>query len=97
MLLTSDTNAQSTRDTTITFKVSGDCAMCKERIEKAAQIKGVSVAIWNADTKLLSLTYDPSKTTPEKVLKKIAVAGHDTEVKKADDAVYKSVETVFLL
>ena len=34
-------NNPLTNDITTSFKVSGACSMCKERIEKAAKIKGV--------------------------------------------------------
>lgn len=60
-----------TKDTTITFKVYGECGQCKKRIEDAAQVKGVSSAKWNVETKILSLTYNPSKTTIEKVQEKL--------------------------
>jgi hypothetical protein len=49
------------------FKVDGECAQCKKRIEDAARDKGVSAAKWNVETKLLTLTFDPAKTTAEKV------------------------------
>ena len=83
--------AQSRKDSTVTFKVFGACELCKERIEKAAKGKGVSAAEWNVDTKILSLTFDPSRTTLEKVHNRIAGVGHDTYVKKADDAVYNAL------
>lgn len=33
------------------FKVSGNCNMCKERIEKAVKIDEVKFARWNKNTK----------------------------------------------
>jgi copper chaperone CopZ len=73
---------------TETFKVWGNCEMCKARIEKAAKLDGVSKAEWSDKTKVLTLVYDPSKTKSDDVLKKIAAAGHDTEKFKADDKTY---------
>jgi copper chaperone CopZ len=73
---------------TETFKVWGNCEMCKARIEKAAKLDGVSKAEWSDKTKVLTLVYDPSKVTSDKILKNIAAAGHDTEMFKADDEVY---------
>jgi copper chaperone CopZ len=73
---------------TETFKVSGNCGMCKTRIEKAAKIEGVSKAEWNDETKMLTLVYDPAKVKTDDVLKKIAAAGHDTGKFKANDKVY---------
>jgi len=75
-------------DSLVTFKVYGNCEMCKNRIEKAAKGKGVKSAIWDVDTKKISLDYDFSVTSPEKVQERIADAGHDTELKKAKDRVY---------
>ena len=78
-------------DSIVTFKVYGNCEMCKNRIEKAAKGKGIKSAIWDVDTKLLSLDYDPSITSPEKVQERIADAGHDTQLKKAKDLVYNEL------
>ncbi len=90
IFLTLTSSAQS--DTTITLKVSGVCAaMCKPRIEEAAKGKGVKSAVWNVDTKLLSLVYEPSKTTINKIQERILDAGHDVENKKANDAVYNAL------
>lgn len=73
---------------TETFKVRGNCEMCKARIEKAAMLDGVSKAEWSSKTKVLTIEYDPSKAKSDDVIKSIAAAGHDTEKFKADDSVY---------
>jgi len=78
-------------DTIVTFKVYGACDICKLRIETAAKGKGVTSAIWNVDTKMLTLAYDPLKTTSEKVQNRIVEAGHDVDNKKANDAVYNAL------
>jgi outer membrane receptor for ferrienterochelin and colicins len=76
----------------ITFKVYGACAgQCKPRIETAAKGKAVRSAVWNADTKMLSLVYDSSKTTLEKIQNRIVAVGHDLEDRKAKDAVYNAL------
>ena len=79
------------KDSIVSFKVQGICEMCKHRIEEVAKGKGVSTANWDVDTKILSLVYEPSATTLEKVHKRIAAAGHDTEMEKANDAVYNDL------
>jgi periplasmic mercuric ion binding protein len=81
-------NQNSTSTKTETFKVKGNCGMCKTRIEKAAKIEGVSKADWDSDTKMLTLTYDPSKVKSDDVLKKIADVGYDSDKFKADDKIY---------
>ncbi len=73
------------------IKVSGNCGMCKERIEAAAKVDGVTSARWNKDTKMLTLAYNPTVVKSEEVQKKIAAVGHDTEKFKADDKVYSKL------
>jgi Cation transport ATPase len=76
---------------TVTIKVWGNCDLCKERIEKAAKIDGVSKAEWNVDTKKLTLIYNPSKVNSDDVQKRIAAVGHDTEKYKASDKAYSNL------
>ena len=76
---------------TASIKVNGKCESCKARIEKAAQIKGVSKADWNMNSKVLTLVYDPAVVSTDDVQRKIAGVGHDTEKYKADDKVYDSL------
>ena len=88
-------NAQSkntgSADSTIRFKVFGNCEMCKERIEEAAKGKGVQSAEWNQDTKILTLTVDPFNISLDKIQARIVAAGHDLENKKAKDIIYKEL------
>ncbi|MCW3464194.1 heavy-metal-associated domain-containing protein [Chitinophaga nivalis] len=77
---------------TDSFKVAGNCNMCKKRIEKAATaIPGVKQAVWDVNTKMMTVTYDAAKTAPAAVQKQVAAAGHDTEKAKAADAVYSQL------
>lgn len=66
---------------TQTIKVYGECDMCKKRIENAAgRIEGIRSAIWNADTKMLTIKYSVFKMeAAENVQKAIASVGYDTE------------------
>lgn len=89
-------NKPLTNDTTISFKVSGACSMCKDRIEKAAKIKGVKSAVWDEISHKLSLIYDPQKASLSKIENRIVAAGHDLENKKADDAVYSKLPSCCL-
>ena len=82
---------QSTPSKTETIKVHGECGMCKSRIQKALKLEGISAAAWDADTKLLTVTYDPGKVTNDDIQKKVAAVGHDTEKYKADDKVYNKL------
>lgn len=79
------------QEKTDTFKVYGNCGMCKKRIEKAAKNEAVSSAVWNVDTKIMTITYDAAKISNDDIQKKIAAVGHDTEKFRADDKVYEKL------
>jgi copper chaperone CopZ len=74
-----------------TIKVSGNCETCKSRIEKAAKLNGVTQAIWNDKTKVLTLAYDPEAVTSDEIQKSIAAVGHDTPKYKATSKVYNAL------
>lgn len=82
---------QSTTDSSISFKVFGSCEMCKSRIETVAKGKGVKNAVWDLGSKMLTLTYNPSKTHIAKIQKRIVLAGHDLENQQADNKVYEAL------
>lgn len=79
------------QDSTVSFPVSGACGMCKERIEKAAKDAKAAKADWNMKTGVLTIRFDPAKTTQDQIQKKIAEVGHDNGDYKADDEVYKNL------
>lgn len=70
------------------IKVSGSCDMCKERIEKAANINGVKKAEWNEDTHILSVVFAPEKNNLDAIRQSIANAGYDTDKIKAKNDDY---------
>ncbi len=77
------------KKTKLSFEVTGNCEMCKKRIEKATfSVKGVKVANWDIPSNIISIIHDPSKAPVEMIQKAIARTGHDTPLEKADDAVY---------
>ncbi len=78
----------SAKVVTANLKVYGNCGMCKSRIEKALDTKGVKQAKWNPTTKNLEVVYVPSKITERKIQELVSAVGHDTDSTKASDAVY---------
>lgn len=76
-----------------TFEVNGNCEnMCKPTIEKAAQrVPGVVSAKWNVKTHQLSLVYNDTQTSPEKVQKAIAARGYDAGKVRATNAAYNNL------
>ena len=54
--------------------VKGLCGMCKQRIETTAKKSGAKTAQWNAETQELEVTFVPSKTSMDAILKSVAAA-----------------------
>jgi multimeric flavodoxin WrbA len=74
------------------IRVAGNCEMCQARIEKAAlNHQGVFNALWNKETKMLTVGYDDSTTSPEAIEKAIAMIGHDTEHHRAHEETYNNL------
>jgi mercuric ion binding protein len=87
------TNTKSSVQTkTETFKVWGKCEMCKTRIEKAVKSEGATSADWNIKTAMLTVVFDPSRTSIDGMQKKLALVGHDTEKYKATDEAYGKLD-----
>lgn len=76
---------------TIEFHVDGLCEMCKERIEKAVDLKGVKYAEYDVDSKQMEVTFSTKKITEMEIHRAIADIGHDTEKIKASDEAYNSL------
>lgn len=86
------TNAAGTKHIeTISFKVSGNCEMCKERIEEALDVKGVKKADWNMETGMVTIVFDPHTIEEDQLHQLIAKAGYDTEKVKAEEKAYKEL------
>lgn len=74
------------------IEVSGNCEMCKKRIEKAAySVKGVKSAQWHADHKDIHLVIDENKTSIDQIHQAIANVGHDTDKVRAKDEDYEKL------
>jgi copper chaperone CopZ len=82
--------AQSTVLTT-TVLVKGNCGECKERIENAADIKGVKTSSWSEKTKVLTITFDSKKVSLEQIEQAIANAGHEVDKMPANDKAYNAL------
>lgn len=85
-------SAQKKSIKTETFKVSGTCEQCKNRIEKTLSGFGTYKAGWNVETNMLTVSYDSTKLSKSKIQQKLALAGHDTEEFQAEESTYKSLQ-----
>ena len=74
-----------------TFKISGNCGMCKSRIEKSLKISEVKFAKWDKTTKMVTVAYIANKISLDSLQHRVASVGHDTEKFKASDAAYNSL------
>ena len=75
-------------ETTEGIPVSGNCEMCKKKIETAARKAGAGEANWDVEKKILTISFNSSSTNAAKIQQGIAAAGYDTRDVKADDKAY---------
>lgn len=83
-------DGQNKNAITETYKVLGNCDMCKKTIESAAAKKGSRVE-WNETKKELKVSYDPKKTNADEILKQVAYAGYDNEKYLAPQTAYSKL------
>ena len=83
--------AQKTKNTTANFWVAGACGMCENTIEKAVDVKGVVAYDYDLTAHRLTITFNPTKITLDKIHALINAAGYDTEKSNATDEQYSRV------
>lgn len=77
---------------TVKIKVSSQCGMCKDRIEKElAFTKGVTAAVLNLETHEVEVTFKTSKTTADNIREVITKVGYDADDKKANEEAYSKL------
>lgn len=91
LLLFTAVNAQIKNATTEHIKIYGNCQMCEATIERAGNVKNVAQVDWNKDTTMASITFDASKTNQDEILKRIALAGYDSDKFLAPDDAYSKL------
>ena len=75
--------------TDLSFGVRGNCGMCKNTIEKAANsVEGVTAANWDKDKKKIDVSFDSSKTDAMAIHNAIAASGYDTEKVAGNEEAY---------
>lgn len=84
-------NAQIRNSKTETMKIYGNCGMCKTTIEKAGNAKKVANVNWNIETNMATIAYDTTKTNLDEILKRVALAGYDSDKFLAPDDVYSNL------
>jgi len=87
----SSCNAQIKNAKTEIVKIYGNCEMCEKTIETAGNVKKVANVEWNKDSKMATITYNSIKTNQDEILKRIALAGYDSDKFLAPDDVYSKL------
>ncbi|WP_044402986.1 heavy-metal-associated domain-containing protein [Lacinutrix sp. Hel_I_90] len=78
--------------TEVSFGVRGNCGMCKNTIEKAANgVEGVASATWDVDKKKIDVSFDDSKTDAMAIHNAIAASGYDTSKVSGNEAAYENL------
>ena len=82
---------QTKNEKTEPVKIYGNCGMCKSTIEKAGNMKNLSNLVWDKETKMATISYDSLKTSKEDILKRIALAGYDSDMFLAPNDTYSNL------
>lgn len=77
----------------VKIKTSAICKMCKATIERQlAFTKGVESANLDVASKVVTVTYNPKKTSLEKIKKSITESGYDADELPAEAKAYDKLE-----
>ena len=84
---------------TVTIKTNIYCDHCKEcescggKIEKDLGFdKGIKLVKLDEKAMTITVTYNPEKTSPEVIRKKISAYGYDADEIKAEQAAYENLD-----
>ena len=72
------------KNITTQFEVRGNCEMCKEKIEETLDVRGISYATWDTETKMLTVRFNDKKVSLYDIHKMISNVGYSTEKIPAD-------------
>lgn len=77
---------------TDTFKVYGNCEMCKKTIETALDTEGIYYSNWNKDSKIIKVKFDSTMYSVDQIHVLISNAGYDTETTRATEEAYMRLD-----
>jgi copper chaperone CopZ len=84
-------SAQIKNSKSANVKILGNCGMCESNIEKAGNLNKIAKVDWDKDTQMAAITFDSKQTTQDEILKRIALAGYDSEFFLAPDDAYNNL------
>jgi periplasmic mercuric ion binding protein len=86
------TEKKAANETTDIFVVYGNCGICKKTIEGSLNnVDGISSAIWDVETKVMTVKYDNEAIKLDDIKKKIADVGYDSDKFRAKDETYNNL------
>ncbi len=92
LFITTTVKAQDATTAELKVMTSAVCDECKTTIEKALAFeKGVKKSNLDVKSKIVTVTYNPKKTNPEKIRLAISNAGYDADDVKANLKAYKKL------
>ncbi len=75
-----------------TFKVYGNCGMCKTIIEASlADVTSVYWSDWDIETKEITVKFNSNLITLEQIKEYIAAVGYDSNTHRAENEVYENL------
>lgn len=80
------------KNITSKIQVKAQCDMCKEKIEKAMDMPGVSYAKWDQASQMLTVKYNDAKITEDKIHQTIANLGYATSKMEANTTAQKNLD-----
>lgn len=81
------------KNAVIRIKTSATCDMCKTTIEHyLAFEKGIKRSELDVSTKIVTVTYNPRKTTPDAIRIAVTKSGYDADTLKADPKAFARLE-----
>ena len=92
VMSTKTIKAQDATTAELKIKTSAVCDMCKETIEKyVAFEKGIKKSTLDVESKILTVIYNPTKITPERIRLAVSKSGYDADEVPADPKAYKKL------
>lgn len=90
--LQAQSGGKKAKKETVSIQTSANCGECKTIIESAlAREKGVKNSDLNLDSKIVSVTFSPKKTSLAQIKKAISLAGYDADEVIADQEAHDNL------
>lgn len=84
--------AQNKKNEIIKIKTSAECEQCKKRLESnLIYQKGIKFCKLDVPSKVLTVTYNAEKTTPNAIRLAVSKLGYDADEVKADSLEYNKL------